>query len=96
MDEFSWSFLVAIRPLAEETSDPGNKPLLHNMQTQRYVAVVCFQFPDYRLAHWCWWQGRSEYSKEELTSDVVGVIRHLGYEKCALVGHGTYLLHLTP
>ena len=33
-------------------------------------------------------QGRTEFSMEKLTDDVVGVIRHLGYEKCVLVGHG--------
>ena len=42
---------------------------------------------------WCW-QGRSEYSQEKLADDVVAVIRHLGYEKCVLVGHGAHPLYL--
>lgn len=33
-------------------------------------------------------QGRAQYSQEKLADDVVAVIRHLGYEKCVLVGHG--------
>ncbi len=33
-------------------------------------------------------QGRTEFSMEKLVDDVVGVIRHLGHEKCILVGHG--------
>ncbi len=36
----------------------------------------------------CRAQARTEFSMEKLTDDVVGVIRHLGYEKCVLVGHG--------
>ena len=33
-------------------------------------------------------QGRSHYAMTKLVDDVVGVIRHLGYSKCVLVGHG--------
>ena len=33
-------------------------------------------------------QGRSNYVMPKLVDDAVGVIKHLGYEKCVLVGHG--------
>ncbi len=33
-------------------------------------------------------QGVAQYTQEKLAADVAGVVRHLGYEKCVLVGHG--------
>ncbi len=66
---------LQIMHASNDGAKPGQMHHSRNLTSRRVSSSVCTQ-------------GRTEYSIEKLVDDVVGVIRHLGHEKCILVGHG--------